>query len=144
MARQKVKAVHASQIYHPGGGKGKKSVKTLGTSGKSQAPKKKPRHWRPGTVALREIRFYQKSTGTLLRKLPFQRLVREICTDTQHEMRWQSAALTVLQEAAEEYLVTLFSDSLLATLHAERVTLQVSDMKLALRLRGDPGHYFSK
>ncbi|KAL4305116.1 hypothetical protein AHAS_Ahas16G0046100 [Arachis hypogaea] len=42
---------------------------------------KKPHRYRPGTVALREIRKYQKSTELLIRKLPFQRLVREIAQD---------------------------------------------------------------
>ncbi|KAF6775580.1 hypothetical protein AHF37_05295 [Paragonimus kellicotti] len=42
---------------------------------------KKPHRYRPGTVALREIRRYQKSTELLIRKLPFQRLVREIAQD---------------------------------------------------------------
>ena len=45
---------------------------------------KKPHRYRPGTVALREIRKYQKSTDLLLRKLPFQRLVREIAQGTAH------------------------------------------------------------
>lgn len=49
---------------------------------------KKPHKFRPGTVALREIRKYQKSTELLIRKLPFQRLVREIAHDFQKELRF--------------------------------------------------------
>ncbi|GAA5889618.1 hypothetical protein JCM6882_007085 [Rhodosporidiobolus microsporus] len=136
MARQKFKAMPASQIYHPG--KGKKAVKSKpGTTGVAKKVKKGHR-WRPGTKALREIRYYQKETGLLLRKLPFQRLVREICENIMQEMRWQRSALEALQEATEDYLVALFADSNLCAIHAERVTLKVSDMKLALRLRGDP------
>ncbi len=69
---------------------------------------KKPHRFRPGTVALREIRRYQKSTELLIRKLPFQRLVREIAQDYKTDLRFQSSAVAALQEAAEAYLVGLF------------------------------------
>lgn len=69
---------------------------------------KKPHRYRPGTVALREIRKYQKSTDLLLRKLPFQRLVREIAQDFKNDLRFQSTAILALQEASEAYLVGLF------------------------------------
>lgn len=69
---------------------------------------KKPRRYRPGTVALREIRKYQKSTDLLIRKAPFQRLVREIAQEYKSELRFQSSAIMALQEAAEAYLVGLF------------------------------------
>jgi hypothetical protein len=62
---------------------------------------KKPHRYRPGTVALREIRRFQKSTELLIRKLPFQRLVREIAQDFKTDLRFQSAAVAALQEAAE-------------------------------------------
>ncbi|ODM99205.1 histone H3 [Orchesella cincta] len=68
---------------------------------------KKPHRYRPGTVALREIRRYQKSTELLLRKLPFQRLVREIAQDFKTDLRFQSSAVMALQEASEAYLVGL-------------------------------------
>ena len=76
---------------------------------------KKPHRYRPGTVALREIRRYQKSTELLIRKLPFQRLVREIAQDFKTDLRFQSSAVLALQEASEAYLVGLFED----TNHAE-------------------------
>ncbi|KAL9973042.1 hypothetical protein ACROYT_G019449 [Oculina patagonica] len=66
---------------------------------------KKPHRYRPGTVALREIRRYQKSTELLIRKLPFQRLVREIAQDFKTDLRFQSSAVMALQEASEAYLV---------------------------------------
>ncbi|CAN0064397.1 unnamed protein product, partial [Heterosigma akashiwo] len=69
---------------------------------------KKPHRYRPGTVALREIRRYQKSTELLIRKLPFQRLVREIAQDFKTDLRFQGSAVLALQEAAEAYLVGLF------------------------------------
>ncbi|XBH80493.1 hypothetical protein VPH35_106228 [Triticum aestivum] len=71
---------------------------------------KKPHRYRPGTVALREIRKYQKSMLLLIRKLPFQRLVREIAQDFKTDLRFQSHAVLALQEAAEAYLVGLFED----------------------------------
>ena len=72
---------------------------------------KKPHRYRPGTVALREIRRYQKSTDLLIRKLPFQRLVREIAQDFKSDLRFQGSAVLALQEAAEAYLVGLFEDT---------------------------------
>ena len=84
---------------------------------------KKPHRYRPGTVALREIRRYQKSTELLIRKLPFQRLVREIAQDFKTELRFQSSAVMALQEASEAYLVGLFEDTNLCAIHAKRVTI---------------------
>jgi histone H3 len=98
---------------------------------------KKPHRYRPGTVALREIRRYQKSSDLLMRKLPFQRLVREIAHECKADVRFQSAALMALQEAAEAYLVGLFEDTNLCALHAMRVTIMPKDMQLARRIRGE-------
>ncbi|KAK3247848.1 5-hydroxytryptamine receptor 4 [Cymbomonas tetramitiformis] len=105
----------------------------------SNAKVKKKMRFRPGTVALREIRRYQKSTEMLLRKLPFQRLVREIAERLQPNMEWrfQSHALLALQEASEAYLVGLFEDTNLACIHAKRVTIMPKDIQLARRLRGE-------
>lgn len=98
---------------------------------------KKPHRYRPGTVALREIRKYQKSTELLIRKLPFQRLVREITQDFKSDLRFQSSALMAMQEAAEAYLVGLFEDTNLCAIHAKRVTIMPKDIQLARRLRGE-------
>lgn len=100
----------------------------------------KKHRFKSGTVALREIRRYQKSTDLLLRKLPFARLVREVVQDefgTGPSYRWQSMAIMALQEASEAYLVNLFEDTNLCALHAKRVTIMQKDMYLARRLRGD-------
>ena len=98
---------------------------------------KKPHRFKPGTVALREIRKYQKSTDLLIRKLPFQRLVREIAHEFKQELRFQSSAVLALQEAAEAYLVSLFEDTNLCAIHARRVTIMTRDLQLARRIRGD-------
>jgi histone H3 len=98
---------------------------------------KKPHRYRPGTVALREIRKFQKSTELLIRKLPFQRLVREIATDYKSDLRFQSQAVLALQEAAESYLVGLFEDTNLCAIHAKRVTIMPKDIQLARRIRGE-------
>ncbi|CAK9786170.1 histone-fold-containing protein [Cutaneotrichosporon oleaginosum] len=107
------------------------------------AQPKRPHRYRPGTVALREIRKYQKTSDLLLQKLPFSRVVREIAVNMTSaglgELRWQSSAILALQEAAEAYLVHLFEDSNLCAVHAKRVTLMVKDMHLARRLRGPWG-----
>lgn len=98
---------------------------------------KKPHRYRPGTVALREIRRYQKSTDLLIRKLPFQRLVKEISQDFKSDLRWQSVAILALQEASEAYLVGLFEDANLCAIHAKRVTIMPIDISLARRIRGE-------
>ncbi|KAI9033252.1 putative histone 3 [Hyaloraphidium curvatum] len=112
---------------------------------KQPAKEAKPHRYRPGTVALREIRKYQKTTDLLIRKLPFARVVKEIAQEyvsLQFEagetagMRWQGAAIAALQEAAESYLVHLFEDANLCAIHAKRVTLMQKDIQLARRIRG--------
>ena len=98
---------------------------------------KKPHRYRPGTVALREIRKYQKSTELLLRKLPFQRLVREVAQEFKSDLRFQSSAVLALQEACESYMVGLFEDTNLCAIHAKRVTIMPKDIQLARRIRGE-------
>ena len=98
---------------------------------------KKPHRYRPGTVALREIRKYQKSTELLIRKLPFQRLVREVAQEFKSDLRFQTSAIIALQEASEAYLVSLFEDTNLCAIHAKRVTIMAKDIQLARRIRGE-------
>ena len=98
---------------------------------------KRPRRYRPGTLALREIRKFQKSTDLLIRKLPFQRLVREIATNYKSGLRFQIQAVLALQEASEAYLVKLFEDTNLCAIHAKRVTIMAKDLTLARRIRGE-------
>ena len=118
--------------------KGKKvhgGIKKQPTTQKGQP--KPCRYW-PGTVALREIRRYQKSTELLIRKLPFQRLVREIAQDLgKMNMRFQSRAIMALQEASEAYLVSLLEDSNLCAIHTKRVTIMPKDIQLARCIRGE-------
>ena len=97
---------------------------------------KKPHRWRPGTLALREIKRYQKDSSLLIRKLPFQNLVKEIALEYKDDLRFQSAAIMALQEATEAYIVGLFEDTNICAIHATRVTSQAKDMQLALRMRG--------
>lgn len=97
----------------------------------------KVHRYRPGTVAIREIRRYQKSTDLLIRKLPFQRLVRENLRDFSIDIRIQANAMLALQESAEAYLVALFEDANMCAIHAKRTTIFPRDMQLARRLRGE-------
>ena len=97
----------------------------------------KPHRYRAGTAALNDIRHFQKNTALLIRKLPFQRLVREIAQDYKTDLRFQSAAILCLQEASEAYLVRLFDDANLCAIHARRVTIMPKDIQLARRIRGE-------
>ena len=97
----------------------------------------KPHRYRAGTAALQDIRHFQKTTALLIRKLPFQRLVREIAQDFKTDLRFQSVAILCLQEAAEAYLVRLFDDANLCSIHARRVTIMPRDILLARRIRGE-------
>jgi histone H3/H4 len=105
---------------------------------KVKKKEKKPHRFRPGTRALMEIRKYQKSTDLLIRRLPFQRLVREIsdALSSEEPKRWQSVAVEALQEAAEAFLVGMFEDANLSAIHAKRVTIKSKDLQLAKRIRG--------
>lgn len=102
----------------------------------SSAPKKAHR-WRPGTVALREIRRFQQTTNSLIPKAPFRRLVREVSTAVKETIRMQSSAVECLQEAAECYITSVLSDGNLCAIHAKRVTVFPRDLHLALKLRGE-------
>ena len=115
-------------------------------------PVKKPRHppsgrprksrrFRPGTQALRQIRKYQRSTELLIRKLPFQRLVREVSQEVSKDLgvdpfRYQSTAILALQEASEDFLVRMFSQCNDICIHGKRVTVQDKDIQLWKRLFG--------
>ncbi|KAL7666173.1 histone H3 [[Candida] zeylanoides] len=97
------------------------------------------RRYHPGTVALREIRQFQKGTDLLMRKLPFARLVKEVAEEyigTDYGIRWQSNAVLALQEACEAYLIHLLEDTNLCAIHAKRVTIMQKDIQLARRIRG--------
>uniref|UniRef100_A0A8C0HE14 Core Histone H2A/H2B/H3 domain-containing protein n=1 Tax=Chelonoidis abingdonii TaxID=106734 RepID=A0A8C0HE14_CHEAB len=99
---------------------------------------KKPHRYRPGTVALREIRRYQKSTELLIRKLPFQRLVLAYLRSIfPRSIDFQSSAVMALQETSEAYLMGLFEDTNLYAIHAKKVTIMPKDIQLARRIRGE-------
>lgn len=117
-----------------------KAMKPKSTT-QSQAEGKK-RRFKAGTVALREIKHYQKSTDLLLPRAPFQRLVREITGAIDGDLRFASQALIAMQEAAEAYLTGVFEDAQLCAIHAKRVTVQKKDLDLARRIRGDDAHDF--
>ena len=97
----------------------------------------KPHRYRVGTVALQDICHFQKTSALLIRKLPFQRLVREIAQDFKTDLRFQSAAILCLQEAVEAYLVRLFDDANLCAIHARQVTIMPKDIQLARQIRGE-------
>lgn len=101
----------------------------------------------------REIRQYQSGKDAyrlLIPRLPFWRYAREVLSNMKpnDDFRWSVAGVTALQEAVEAFLVGMFEDALVCTLHAKRVTLMVKDMHLARRMRGEnmqdfvPREYF--
>jgi histone H3 len=105
---------------------------------KKQKPRKKPKHrYRPGSVAQREIRKYQKSTDLLIRKLPFQRMVKKIAQDFKKDVRFQSTAILALQEAAETYLVNWFEDAKEGATYSKRTAIMLRDIQLCRRIRGN-------
>lgn len=118
-----------------------KSHITNSSAAGDPAPQRAKRRYKPGTVALKQIRHYQRTWSLLLLKLPFARLVREIALgilppDVGDELRWQSQAIMALQEAAEAFLIHLFEDTNLCAIHAKRVTIMQKDIQLARRIRG--------
>ena len=98
---------------------------------------KKKRRFRPGTVALREIHQYQKSTKLLIRRAPFQWVIYKIMRGIWNDLRIQAAVVQGLQEAAEAYLVGLFKDSNLCAIHTKWVTIMPRDVQLARRICGE-------
>ncbi|RAL07086.1 putative centromere protein Cse4 [Aspergillus homomorphus CBS 101889] len=135
----------AARGRKPGGvAKGKRPAKAPRKSDVEPGdphPTGRRRRYKPGTVALKEIRQYQRSFDLLIKKLPFARLVREVAldllpADVGSELRWQSHAILALQEAAEAFLVHLFEDTNLCAIHAKRVTIMQKDIQLARRIRG--------
>ena len=134
MARTKNNAKKRKSMGRAKGGKRKTAAAKGGVKDGNQ---KRKFRYRPGTVALRRIKKYQKSTKTLMQRLPFQRLVRELASDLNPELRFQASSLQALQEATESYVVGLFEDVNLCALHAKRVTIMSRDMHLARRIRGE-------
>jgi histone H3 len=125
----------SSNVKSTGSKTGKKTAPAQGgVKGEQKARKFR---FRPGTVALREIKRYQKQTTLLMPRAPFQRFVRSITEGIDNEIRFQSQALLAVQEAAEAYLVGLFEDTNLCAIHAQRVTIMKKDLHLARRIRGD-------
>jgi len=123
---------------------GKAPRKQLATkAARKTAPKssfvRKPHRYRPGTVALREIRKLQRTTDMLIPKLAFQRVVREVAQDYNTNMRFRATALLALQESTEAYITNLFSDTILSAIHRKAVTVTTRDMALARRVNpSDP------
>ena len=141
MARTKQTVAQSTKaLKHPS----KKTVSRAAVAAKKTKPEKpsgggirKPHRWRPGTVALREIRRYQKSTNLLLQKLPFARLIREIAQELKDDLRFTGSSIVALQEASEAYLVETFEKTNLAAIHAGRKTITPKDMRVTQIMTGE-------
>lgn len=151
MPRKEKSPIRRSTSTTPAQPRSKPASRVPAKSSRSQSQSKKreadvQRRFRPTEKALNQIRKYKSVQNLTLRKLPFQRLVREIARkfagEDQGEYRWTAKALEVLQSVSEDYMVSLLEDAYLCTLHAKRVTLMSKDISLARRIRGitDPGH----
>lgn len=108
--------------------------------GASEEGARKKRRFRPGKRVLQEIRKLQLTTHTLIPRIHFSRIVRDVALSVLNgltTLRWASEALEALQAAAEAYLVGLFEDANLCAIHAKRVTIMVKDIYLARRIRGE-------
>lgn len=115
-----------------------KASKAPKAEGGAEAKKERKVHrWRPGTVALREIKKYQRSTELLLRKSPVQRVIREIAQTHKDDLRFKKSAILSVQEAVEQYMTELFADANLIAIHSQRVTVSPADLQLARRIRND-------
>ncbi|CAJ1431875.1 unnamed protein product, partial [Effrenium voratum] len=134
MARTKMEAVKASDGKSAKSGKSKKQK--LEKSKGSTLVQSEPSGSRatPGTRVKQEIRFYQSNTELLIAKVPFQKLVRDICKSL-GPFRFEVQALLALQEAAEMFLTGLFEDASLFCLHGRRVTVMVRDLQLSKKIR---------
>jgi len=136
MARTKQQVARKST-----GGKAPRKQLATKAARKSTAPAaggsaKRPQRYKAGTVALREIRMYQKSTELLIRKQPFQRMARAISQEFKPDSRFQGSALASLQEATEAYIIGLFEDANDCAIHGRRVTVMPRDIQLAMKIRG--------
>lgn len=122
-----------------------KRTKAGQTTSRRQSPAtggvKRPHRYRPGTVALREIRRYQKSTELLIRKLPFARYVREVAQDFKTDLRFQASAISALQEGSEAFLIAIMEFANLCAIHAKRVTIMPKDFSLVARVKYDATGY---
>lgn len=98
---------------------------------------KKKYRFKSGTVALREIKRFQKSVDTLIPKMPLRRLIREVAQPYKEELRFSRTSMDALQEASESYLVQLFSDANNCAIQHGRVTIEPHDMRLAMAMRHD-------
>ena len=96
-------------------------------------PSPTPYRYRPGTVALRETRKFQKSTDLLINRSSFNRVIRQI---SDNKYRYQATALLAIQEAAEAFMVQIFEEAQLSAIHGKRVTIFPRDLALVKRIRG--------
>ena len=132
------KRLPLAKFGHGKGSKGSKNIQKTCKSKRNPKPvDAQNARWRPGFVALREIRKYQKSVTLCIRKLPFYRLVKQIMNARNPTMRITHSAVMALQEMGEFNLVTLFSDAQIAAIHAGRITIMPKDITIVRRIRGE-------
>ena len=115
---------------------GKRDKSNKDDKSSSQGDKKRTFRFHPGTVALREIKRYQKHIRPLTARMPFERRIRKTLQELDPEIRLKRTTLECMREATEAYLVSVLEDSNLCAIHAGRQTVMVRDVVLANRIRG--------
>ena len=116
---------------------GGKSPKTKSKKAKKSGGKGGKRKFKPGTVALREIRKIQKSGALLVKKAPFQRLVRAEVAPMKSSCKFKPSALAAVQEAAEAYATSTLEGAVMLQLHRKRKTLIKKDIEYVRRIKGE-------
>ena len=137
VAPQKRKTPGSGSIWYVPRRRDIQEAKEAGHLYADDPTKKRKNYFRPGYLALNEIRHYQKKVHLLIRKLPFQHLVREITQRFSPDLRFRSATITALQEASEAYLICLFEDTNLCAIHTKRMMIMPKDIQLARHIRGE-------
>lgn len=97
---------------------------------------KKVHRFRPGTVSLREIKKFQKTSNHLtFAKFPFERYIRNIVNNLNNGMKISKDVFTLLQYYVEQFVVDFLRDANLAAIHSGRVKLMQSDIDFMYKLR---------
>lgn len=132
---QPTTSAHPKKVRHAA------SANNTGDDDAAASVVRRRRRYKPGTVALREVRRYQRGTDLLIRRLPYQRFVRSVAdthasgTNNAEGLRFQGAAIDLLQEASENYLISCLIDAKKLSAHANRIGVNKRDIAMVLEVR---------
>merc|ERR1711988_2086194 len=115
----------------------KKKNKRKHPEEESKLKERRKHRWHPGTKALREIKAQQKNTKLIIPKAALLRLVKEIVHEHKPNLRIKESAFAALQHATEDYLISLFRDSMIIAANRDCKSLTTKDLRVVLHVRGD-------